>query len=180
MKTRAKKCKECGKLFMPKVTTTQQVCSWQCAILYTEAQKEKAWRKEKRERVDVLKSHSEHLKDLQIVFNRFIRLRDKTKGCISCGRSLGVKYDAGHFYSVGRAPELRFDEDNVHAQCVHCNRHLHGNLIEYREGLIERIGMERFEALRGKYGNAVKLSVDDIKSERKKYMAKIRELKKNN
>jgi hypothetical protein len=58
------------------------------------------------------------------VFSKFIRNRDAEFGgnCISCGR--WFKYedlDAGHFVSRN-CIELRYDEENVNAQCQHCNR----------------------------------------------------------
>jgi len=77
-------------------------------------------------------------------FNRFIRERDKDCGCISCG---GKVKQAGHFYSAGQYPELRYNEDNVHGQCVHCNYFLSGNLNEYRKRLEEKVGKERLEKL---------------------------------
>ena len=32
---------------------------------------------------------------------------------------------------------------NCHSQCVKCNRYLSGNVVEYRKGLIEKIGADR-------------------------------------
>ena len=75
------------------------------------------------------------LKKAQIVFNRFIRERDKDKGCISCGSQVT---EAGHYYSQGHHSALRFNEVNVNGQCTRCNCFLHGNLIQYRNGLISR------------------------------------------
>ncbi|NBS62353.1 MAG: hypothetical protein EBT26_10030, partial [Microbacteriaceae bacterium] len=34
-------------------------------------------------------------------------------------------------------------EENVHGQCVTCNQHKHGNLIEYQLGIQKRIGADR-------------------------------------
>lgn len=84
-------------------------------------------------------------KKLESVFNAFIRERDKDCGCISCGSFNEIQ--AGHFYSVGHFSWLRFDEDNVHSQCMRCNYFLHGNLLPYRENLIKKIGVERFKLL---------------------------------
>lgn len=123
-----------------------------------------------------VKTRREWMADLQRVFNRFIRLRDQDKPCISCGRFHSGKYDAGHYLSVGGHPELRFHEDNVHRQCVPCNQHKSGNSIEYRLGLIERIGIERVEFLERKDHPPLKLSADDIKDLIRFYKAKIKEL----
>jgi hypothetical protein len=73
--------------------------------------------------------------------------------CISCGQIKDEQYmHAGHYYSVGQYPGLRFDEDNCHGQCNHCNIFLHGNLIEYTYNLPLKIGTERFEKLRLRAG----------------------------
>ena len=86
-------------------------------------------------------------------FNRFIRHRDAPSGwgkCISSGRRLKVpsrNAQAGHFYSAGKYPELRFDEDNVHLQSKSDNYFVSGNLLEYRKNLIKKIGQERVDRL---------------------------------
>lgn len=85
------------------------------------------------------------LKKAQEKFNRFIRLRDQGKKCISCS-SYNIAH-ASHFYAAGSYSGLRFNEDNVHASCVSCNTYKHGNIHEYRIGLIERIGEERLKKL---------------------------------
>ena len=76
----------------------------------------------------------------QKVFNRFIRERDADKGCISCGA--GVDH-AGHYYSQGHHGNLRYNETNTNGQCLRCNNFLHGNLINYRNGLLKRYGEDK-------------------------------------
>lgn len=180
------KCKECGAYYI-KFRSTQQACSIKCAMAIgkrkTEEKRkkqEKADRLAERKRMkalkEKLKSRKEWMSDLQKIFNKFIRLRDKDLPCISCGRFHAGKYDAGHYKTVGGNPELRFNEDNCHAQCVPCNQHLHGNIVNYRIGLIERIGIERVEFLERKDHPPQKLSVDDIKSLIKHYKEKVKEL----
>ena len=182
------KCKECGAYYIKK-QSTQQVCSMKCAIAYSKRKAEEKRKKlEKadrleasrrmRERKEKLKSRSDWLKDLQRVFNEFIRLRDKDLPCISCGRYHQGQYHAGHYRSVGACPELRFNEDNVHKQCSACNSHLSGNILEYRLGLIEKIGLERVEFLERKDHPPLKLSVEEIKDLIKAYKAKVKELKR--
>lgn len=85
------------------------------------------------------------LKKCQDVFNAYIRARDRDKGCISCG---GPKVEhASHYFNMGHYSALRYTEDNVHGSCVRCNTWLHGNLLEYRKGLIKRIGEEKVKML---------------------------------
>jgi hypothetical protein len=95
------------------------------------SKKAKDWQKEKKVLKEKLMTKSDYLNICQKVFNTYIRTRDKDKNCISCNKKLVGKYDAGHFFSVGAYPNLRFNENNVFGQCVHCNRDKHGNVKEY-------------------------------------------------
>lgn len=97
------------------------------------------------------KRASELVKIAQKEFNSFIRTRD-SKGdhfiCISCNeRKALTLMNAGHYYSAGNHSYLRFNENNVHGQCVKCNCYMHGNLIPYRENLIKKIGIAEVEKL---------------------------------
>jgi hypothetical protein len=98
-----------------------------------------------------IKSRGEWIKEAQTVFNRWIRLRDQTLPCVSCGRHHEGQYHAGHYRSTAAAPELRFNELNVHKQCSACNNHKHGNITEFRIALISRIGLEKLEYLESKH-----------------------------
>lgn len=157
------KCKVCGAEFV-RVRPLQQVCSPACAIVYGKALAEKdakvkariereqakADRKATREKLDAMRTKPQLVKLAKKAFNSFIRARDAGKPCISCGAPLSNKantYDAGHYRSVGSAPHMRFVEANVHGQCKHCNKYLAGNHVEYRKGLIKRIGLEAVEAI---------------------------------
>jgi len=173
------KCKSCKEEFDPikrNGIVISKLCI-SCLSMKGKAKIKKQANIDKREAKEKLKTHKDYLNDLQKLFNTFIRLRDKNKPCISCGSALDNKYDAGHYYSVGGNPELRFNENNVHAQCVYCNRHLHGNLIDYTEQLPARIGIENFESLKSIRGVSNKLTVYEIKEIIKKYKSKISKLK---
>jgi len=179
---RTKKCKVCKEKFTP-MRPLQAVCSYKCggklAKLQREKNKEKEqkdWRKEKKKRKDKLKTRSEWLNDLQKVFNKYIRERDKEQPCISCDKPKGAE-QAGHYRSVGGSPELRFNENNCFGQCISCNMHKHGNLIEYRKRLIKRIGQEQVDYLERNDHEPLKLTVDEIKDIIKHYRAKTRSLK---
>jgi len=99
------------------------------------------------------KSVSKLLSRATHYFNYYIRRRDAPKGygkCISSGKVLVVpssNAQAGHYYSAGKFPILRFNEDNVHLQGKSDNYFNGGNLLEYRKNLIEKIGIERVEKL---------------------------------
>jgi hypothetical protein len=173
-----RKCinKACKKKFTPALPN-QIVCSGLCGVEYAKAVNVKKWQKEKKERKEKLKSRTDHLNELQVVFNRFVRTRDQKLPCISCGSELKGKFDAGHFFSVGAHPELRFWEDNCHGQCVYCNQHRHGNLLEYAENLPKRIGPDRYSILLAAKGSHLKLTLPDILEWKERFKNKIKELK---
>lgn len=179
MMGKPRKCRECKKPIENPRNSMQVACSMRCAQALA-AKKQAAKRKaETRKMKEELMTHSEWLKMLQVAFNTYIRKRDQHKGCISCGKPLTSKFDAGHFYSVGAHPELRFDEDNCFGQCVTCNQHKHGNLLEYAECLPQRIGIDRVEALKARRGQINKLSVLEIKEKIKEYRQRAKALSLN-
>lgn len=182
MKVKLRKCKFCEVPFTPKYSTVQATCSPRCAIEYSKmvqiAKDNREWQREKKVRKEALLSHSEWLNLFQKVFNTYIRTRDKNSNCISCETPLSNrKFDAGHYRSVGSNPQLRFHEENVWGQCVPCNRDKHGNLIEYRKGLIKKIGVEKVEYLEN-LNQPAKLSIPEIKDKIKEYKEKIKFLNK--
>jgi hypothetical protein len=93
-------------------------------------------------------------KKAQTLVNKFIRDRDalyKPDGskywiCISCGREI-TKVNSGHFAPIVPYDHLRYNEDNIHAQCIYCNQHCQGNSIGYRFNLIKKIGLDKVEQL---------------------------------
>ena len=107
-------------------------------------------KKKTKEIKESLKTKKDYEKELETVVNKYIRLRDKDKPCISCNKPAGsYKITAGHYYPAGSYKNIRFDLDNIHGQCwYNCNKNRHGNLIEYRKGLIERIGEQAFKRSR--------------------------------
>lgn len=172
-----KKCgnPECRKEFVPR-NSLVKACSINCGIAMARQQERRvqakmtrAARKAKREWRQKTKSIGALLREAQHEFNAFIRARDFGRPCISCGRLSGAKLNAGHYRTTKAASHLRFNEDNVHAQCEHCNSYLSGNLIEYRKGLIARIGIERVEALEND-NRTVKWDRDELIALRRKYL----------
>lgn len=138
------------------------------------AEKEK---REKEERIAIVKTHKDYLKELQTIFNKFIRTRDEGKPCISCGRDLqGRKVDASHYIAVSTSSALRFHPDNVHSACVPCNQFKSGNLIEYGKRLPGRIGQKAFDELSELQHKEVKLSIPQIKEMIQEYKLKIKNL----
>lgn len=169
---RNKKCKFCRIEFTP-TKPLQQVCGFECALELVKNKRIKTVKKEVKETKLKLKSRSDWLKDTQVVFNKYIRLRDQDDGCISCGSKSAYAYHAGHYRSIGSAGHLRFNELNCHRQCSACNTHLSGNLIRYRLGLIRKIGIQFVEALEHD-NNTVKWSIEEIKLLKAQFSAKIK------
>ena len=151
-----KPCRICKTKFEP-ARPLQRVCSPVCALehakakMAAEAKKAQAAdRQETKAKLDAMRTKPQLVKLAQQAFNSYIRARDAGKPCISCGRPLSSEpnsHDAGHYRSVGSAPHLRFAEDNCHSQCRHCNNHLGGNHVAYRQGLIERLGLRAVELI---------------------------------
>src|SRR5574343_569398 len=134
-----KKCKVCPNTFTP-WSSTQVVCSPDCARtkaeqdrLKKEAKEATRKRVETRKAKEAIKTRSDWMKEVQIVFNKFRKDSElaKGEGCISCGTKNG-KMNCGHYRSVGSTQELRFNELNTWLQCEKCNSYLSGNLINYR------------------------------------------------
>jgi hypothetical protein len=178
-KMKPKKCKVCAVEFEP-VRSFQKACSPKCAISLVESEKvkkrAKVLRKEKKARKEKLKSRSDWLREAQAAVNAYIRARDRDEPCISCGRHHEGQYHAGHYRSVGSAPELRFNELNIWKQCSSCNNYLSGNLIEYRKRLLEKIGQEKLDWLEGQH-EPKKYTIEQIREIKALYKLKIKELK---
>lgn len=85
-------------------------------------------------------------KELQTIFNEFIRLRDRNLPCITCLEFKTLQ--AGHYYPVGGYDGLRYDEFNVNGECAHDNCFNEAHLILYGEHLREKIGEENFLILK--------------------------------
>ena len=169
------RCKVCKNKFTPKWSSFQKTClKSSCILDYSKDVKAKEWNKEKKVRKEKLKSRSDHLNELQVVFNRWIRLRDKGLNCISCNKPC-KKENAGHYRSVGSCPELRFEPLNVHLQCEYCNTYLHANLINYRINLIHKIGIDKVEWLESNH-EPKKYSIEEIKEMKIKYKELIKKL----
>ena len=71
---------------------------------------------------------------------------------------------------------LRFDERNIHLQCIRCNHFLSGNVREYRDGLIRKVGLETVLELEGPQP-LVDTSADWYSSIESHYKAKLKALK---
>lgn len=187
--------KTCGKTFTP-TRFGQVVCSPRCAHEYSVALAGRQVRREKladrrvtRARLEELKTVPQLIQETQRAFNAYIRERDEGRPCISCGVenppvTRGGQWDAGHFRTVGAAGHLRFSEDNAHRQCKHCNggrgdwKFSARKVVstEYRNRLVDRIGLARVEALEND-NTTVKWSREALRALREHYRQKLKRLK---
>jgi len=120
--------------------------------------------------------------DLDIIFSRYIRLKDADvngiETCYTCPDSKHWKHmQCGHFVKRGNM-YLRFSEENCKPQCKHCNEDLDGNVPAYATHLeADRSGS--VEILQ-EQGRIVKhWSRDELKSMIGEYSRKAKLLLKN-
>lgn len=181
---KAKSCVVCERVFVP-WSSTQVVCRQSCAMKKARADRlaaEKAERESVKRRKEADKDIPDLIKEADKAFCAFIRERDRQAGfpCISSGNPLnwsaGNQVDAGHYRSKGAASHLRYNEDNCHAQSKRENRFRAGNAVEYRIKLIQRIGLERVEALEANNASH-KWTREELTAIRDTYKAKLKEMK---
>jgi len=122
-----------------------------------------------------LETVQELIKATQIIFNKYIRLRDKGQVCISCQKK-PLKENCGHFFNANNHWNVRFSELNCHLQCEHCNTYLSGNLIEYQRNLINKIGIENYNELEAKAKKTRKFTKDELKELMQIYKKKIKDI----
>ena len=162
-----KKCKVCNKLFNA-TNSIQKVCSINCAIefakkatvkdsLIVQKQEKKAWEFRKNEMKEKTKTLSDYKNELQKEINTIIRLLDRGHNCMSSNRNC-LKFDAGHLFSRGAFPSIRFNLHNIWSQSVHDNQYLSGNFNGFRTNLIEKFGVSYFE-----YIESLRLQYQDLK-----------------
>ena len=139
--------------------------------------KERVEKAEHRKAKEKAKTPGKRRAEAQSALNSWVvHGRDKDQPCISCGRHHQGEYHGGHYRSRGSAAHLALEPRNVHKQCAPCNTHLHGNLIEYRKGLIARYGVEFVEALE-EDDEPRHYSPQDLDAIKVDYRAKLKELK---
>lgn len=184
------KNRSCRKRFVPDPPWLR-CCCHDCgvaiAIEVTEKRKAaraKVERAETKKKLAAMKSIPTLKAEAQLVFNQYVRLRDIAAGhgCICCGKFAtasalaqpGGAYDACHFKSRGSADHLRYNENNCHLGLKVCNTWGH---VDYRGGLIQRIGLEAVEALECDQ-TVVKWTREMLIEIKSTYAAKVRAAKK--
>jgi hypothetical protein len=140
MKPTTRKCKYCLERYTPKHSSLEPCPKYECRIKHLEANTAKINRANKAKAKDDIKSYAQRLGEAKKVFQKWIRIRDKDKQCISCGSVSSTVWDGGHYKKAEIYSGVIFHEHNVNIQCGKCNRYLGGNELNYRVGLIAKIG----------------------------------------
>lgn len=185
------RCRECKQKYEPRFNSLQPTCnSTSCMASHATKTRLKRQKKEVKAKDAIHNARKKklrdedrpwHIKTLQKIFNKFIRLRDAEYPCISCGRHNPPffprkgRWDAGHFRSVGGNPELRFEEKNCFKECVFCNTKDSEHLIKYQDNLVRIFGQARVDWLKGPH-DAKHYNVPELQDMIKEYRRKNKEL----
>ena len=184
-KPKQKRCKNesCKKLFTPE-RNMQPCCSYSCeteyatknvAKLVEDGKKLRARESNKKKKELKSKDKQVLIKLAQVLVNKYVRLRDQKKPCVSCG-TYQAKWDAGHFFSQGGNSSIRFNTLNIHKQCFRCNRMLSANLVPYKIEIVKRIGQTNFDKLEAKRNDIAKYNVEYLDKLIKVFRKKIKYL----
>jgi hypothetical protein len=180
-KLRTRKCKQCGNPYVPFKSFQKTCMETECLVKQGRAEALKRENKDRKEKRKSFKSIPERIAEVQIICNRYIRLRDYGKTCICCNEPMDWvtpnQIDAGHYRSRGAAGHLRFDERNIHAQRKYCNKYKAGNQAAMRLGVIERIGLSEVMALEND-NEPHKWTHQELDEKEQYFKAKLKELKR--
>ena len=166
-------CKDCRK--EPRMGPLQSRCG-KCVRARAKAkeivkkERLKVKRQKHKERPAALK------KKLDIIFSRYIRLRDKGKPCVTCGCAWEEGFNCGHFQSR-RFFATRWDERNAHGQCARDNlwgageQYLHSIAVDKKYG--EGVAQELFKIA---HDPNFKLTTEFLKEKLAYYEAKTKAL----
>ena len=181
----------CGKLTIHRVNGLGKMCgcysSWLLtsengkiklakSIIHAKKETKKSENAFKSDLRHKLKTLGQFEAEAKKVFQKWIRMRDEGKECVSCGNLNPKGFDAGHYKKAEIYSGVIFDERNVHRQCSKCNRFLGGNELNYREGLIKRYGIQFVTELE-QYANETrnkKYTKDELTEIKKEYLAKLK------
>lgn len=119
-------------------------------------------------------------KKLDTIFSRYIRLKETKDGwgkCCSCGKIKSYEQlDAGHFINR-KWRATRWDERNVHIQCIACNRFGEGDAAGYALFMLDRFGRDTIELLQSLSRTTAKYSDFEGELMIKEYSQKVKQLK---
>lgn len=128
-------------------------------------------------------SISKRIKELDVLFGNYIKLKHSNNGicyCCTCNKVLHLGTEdlqAGHYIKRQRW-SIRWNEYNVNPQCIKCNYYLSGNESAYSNFIINRYGLDVYNKLHlaTKVINK-KPSIEEVEKLILYYEMKIKELK---
>lgn len=170
------------------VVNNMAFCTFEFAVLWANENKsigankiKKEENKKYRDRKTLFRLSDKKTRKQQAVFycHKYIRERDKYKGCITCNRPLTKGFHAGHFLSAGNHSFTKFMEKNIHGQCIYCNTFNGGKEKEYKEALIEKYGYLTVKALDKLKSKKIVRSAEDYLKIEKFYKNKLKMLELN-
>lgn len=173
-------CRICTEPFIP-FRPLQSVCSVKCARKVPIVAKNtlKRERKETKAKLAALKPVSYWEKKAEEEVNRYVRLRDAGRGCISCDKPAnwsGV-WHASHLRSVGAASAVRYCLWNIHKACNQCNFFQSGNVAAYEPRLRTLIGDAKVDWLRTQ-NQITRYSIDYLQRLKRVFAKKARRMEK--
>lgn len=121
------------------------------------------------------KTISKLKKELDQIFSRYIRYRDKGQ-CFTCSKKDDPKYMQNGHFNPRQYLDTRYDERNNNCQCYACNMLYGGNPATYALRLKQKYGDNIIEEL--EQGRWKVFKVDSIWYEEKKleYTEKLRKV----
>jgi len=160
---------ECFILFTPWNSLTR-ACSPECALELVKAKnvskakrevkaKEKADKKQHRadkERIKKRTGKNGHYQSLKTALHYYVKhVLRKGEPCYTCGKQRSAnekpqEFHVGHFIPAKEVDPRRFMLENLRIQCYSCNVANSGKRAEYRQNLIEEVGLILVEWLERK------------------------------
>jgi hypothetical protein len=173
-----KKCRHCKQYFRPDKPLQHYCLKPECVEEWVRVAREKEWKQRKAKLKHDLKSWQDWYNEALKWFNKYIRVRDKDKPCVSCGAKAGTyKITSGHYFPQGTYRNIGLDERNSHAQCwYNCNSSKSGNLAEYYPELIRRIGQDGYDDLVRLKNEDRKFTIEELKEKIEEFKYKIKQL----
>ena len=117
---------------------------------------------------------------LQELASKIVRIRDKDKSCIICGKQI-KNIVAAHFFKKSQSLILSYDLRNIHGSCMDCNFDEENDIgLHYAHefNLREREGESNFEKIKWLNISGVKVSKSEYFEKIKEYKLKLKELQK--
>lgn len=118
-------------------------------------------------------------KKLDQIFSQYIRLKASKDGmavCVTCGvKKPWKELQAGHYEKRGKNA-LRYDETNVHPQCVGCNVFQKGNYTRYARYMIDMYGADYLKELEQEAKKMKQWKVYELEDLIEEYKTKLKAL----